>query len=191
MSSVVMRGLNPRNGFTASTMRFAPTFRVLHISWTHNALMSEGVQKFVEKYLPTIRANNPNIEYRLYRTHIICDPFVVGEYVFNRTRKRRCSWLTSNQVLAMVEEMSVGGNFYPGYKALIALRFISSLIRMAKKLQVNARLPRGIEIWNSETIGHDVFKVYSKWKGDPPDPDEIQVHEHPNYVYKQGPRKKM
>ncbi|VDM27003.1 unnamed protein product [Toxocara canis] len=71
--------MQPQNGFTASTIRFVPHFRALRISWTHNSLMSEGVEQFVHEFLPVIRENNPHIDFVLLRTHTECDPFIVGE----------------------------------------------------------------------------------------------------------------
>ncbi|VDK52842.1 unnamed protein product [Gongylonema pulchrum] len=83
-------------------------------------------------------------------------------YEHCRHRKRRCAWKTKHQVLSYVEEMSVGGSFIEG-----------------RKQGVSTKLPRGLTLWNTETMGHDIFKVYSKWKADPPDPDEITSANHP------------
>jgi hypothetical protein len=33
-------------------------------------------------------------------------------------------------------------------------------------------------------MGHDVFEVYSKYKGDPPHRDAIRSVDHPNYIHK-------
>lgn len=88
-------------------------------------------------------------------------------YRFNRDRRRRCCFRTAEQVLCQVEEMALGGDFRPG-----------------RKRGVNRRLPRGLEIWDSETKGHDVFKVYSQWKADPPPPDAITSLQHPHLVHK-------
>lgn len=160
--SVFLRGMQPKNGFTAKTIRFVKHFTELDVGWTHNALHSKGVEDFVEEYLPHIRANNPHIKIRLFRTHVICDPFVIGIYGHCRHLKRRCNWKTKHQVLSFVEEMAIGGDYVKG-----------------RKRGVLTMLPRGLQLWNTETIGHDVFKVYSRWKADPPDPDEITSANHP------------
>uniref|UniRef100_A0A0N5AA72 L51_S25_CI-B8 domain-containing protein n=1 Tax=Syphacia muris TaxID=451379 RepID=A0A0N5AA72_9BILA len=179
MYAVARRGIQPCNGRAAELIKFVPNFLELHLSWTHNSLIGEGVEQFVEEYLPKIRANNPQVKYVLKRSHVLWDPFVVGQWVvcfsyqYLRTRKRRCAWKSALQVLAMVEEMAVGGCFYP-----------------YPKQQVATCLPRGLEIWNTETMGHDVFKVYSRWKADPPDPNEIPVEKHPNYIIRFNTSKK-
>jgi hypothetical protein len=43
------------NGFTADLIRFVPYFQKLQVSWTASAPKSEGVEKFVDEYLPKIR----------------------------------------------------------------------------------------------------------------------------------------
>lgn len=63
--------------------------------------------------------------------------------------------------------MSIGGDFRPG-----------------RKRGINPRLPRGLEIWDSESKGHDVFAVYSKWKADLPAADEIKSLQHPHLRHK-------
>uniref|UniRef100_A0A914ZRM9 Ribosomal protein/NADH dehydrogenase domain-containing protein n=1 Tax=Parascaris univalens TaxID=6257 RepID=A0A914ZRM9_PARUN len=161
------RGMQPQNAFTATTIRFVPHFESLRISWTHNSLMSEGVERFIDEFLPIIRQNNPHVKFVLLRTHTECDPFIVGEYAWLRSRRKRCSWRTKHQVLSMVEEMSIGGDYRPG-----------------KKRGVNKRLPRGQELWDTETMGHDVYKIYSKWKDDPKDPNEITAVNHPHFVHR-------
>lgn len=61
----------------------------------------------------------------------------------------------------------------------------SSIIEYSgRKRGVKTILPRGLQLWNTETIGHDVFKVYSKWKGDAPDPMEITSASHPNFIHR-------
>ncbi|KAK0396191.1 hypothetical protein QR680_001615 [Steinernema hermaphroditum] len=163
----MLHHMQPTNTFTANTIRFVPHFLALRVSWTHNSLMSEGMEQFVEEHLPQIRENNPRIKFILQRTHTECDPFVVGEYAYLRSRRKRCSWKTAHQVLSMVEEMSIGGDYRPG-----------------KKLGVNRRLPRGLELWDTETMGHDVFHVHSKWKADPKDPEAVTSMNHPNLVFR-------
>ncbi|VDN02072.1 unnamed protein product [Thelazia callipaeda] len=163
--SVFLRGMRVGNGFTAHTMRFVKHFKELEIGWTHNTLRSQGVQEFVEEYLPHIRENNPHIKIRLHRTHVICDPFVIGIYEHCRTRKRRCDWKSKHQVLSCVEEMAVGGDFIKG-----------------RKRGVTTILPRGLQLWDTETLGHDVFKIYSKWKGDPSVPNQLASSNHPYLV---------
>ncbi|VDK47824.1 unnamed protein product [Cylicostephanus goldi] len=104
----------PHNGVTAALIKFVPNFVALRLSWTQNSLKSEGLEQFVEEYLPVIRENNPRIKYFLHRTYTECDPFVVGEYTWMRSRRKRVSWRSKHQVLSMVEEMAVGGDFRPG-----------------------------------------------------------------------------
>nr|CDJ97161.1 Protein T09A5.5 [Haemonchus contortus] len=157
----------PQNGVSAALIRFVPHFVGLRLSWTQNSLRSEGIEQFVEEFLPIIRENNPQIQYFLHRTYTECDPFVVGEYKFHRYRKKRVSWRSKHQVLSMVEEMSVGGDYRPGLKR-----------------GVNRRLPRGLELWDTETMGHDVFKVHSKWKADEEDMEMPTSQKHPNFVYR-------
>ncbi|TMS35891.1 hypothetical protein L596_003183 [Steinernema carpocapsae] len=164
---MLLQAMQPRNAFTANAIRFAPHFLSLRVSWTHNSLMSQGVEQFVEEFLPQIRENNPRMKFFLERTHTQCDPFVVGEYAHLRFRKKRCSWKTPHQVLSMVEEFSIGGDYRPG-----------------KKRGVNRRLPRGLELWDTETMGHNVFEVYSKWKADPKDPDVVTSANHPSLIYR-------
>jgi hypothetical protein len=48
-------------------------------------------------------------------------------------------------------------------------------------------LPRGLQILNIETKGHDPFKVYSKWKADPPDPNALTSATHPHLCHRCGP----
>lgn len=67
----------------------------------------------------------------------------------------------------MVEEMSIGGDYRPG-----------------RKKGVKTFIPRGAIILSNETMGHNVFEIYSKYKSDPPKRDEIKTHEHPHYTYK-------
>ncbi|CAD5215829.1 unnamed protein product [Bursaphelenchus xylophilus] len=155
------------NQGTAGLIKFVPHFLQLKIGWTAGAPIAEGVERFVEECLPVIRHNNPHVQYSLYRTSTFCDPFLIGVYNFNRQRNRRLQWRTVEQVLAQVEEMAIGGDFRPG-----------------RKRGVNTRLPRGLEIWDSETKGHDVFEVYSKWKADPPPKDAIKSIQHPHLVHK-------
>jgi len=51
-------------------------------------------------------------------------------------------------------------------------------------------LPRGQQIWNIETKGHDVFEVYSKYKSDPKDPNRLTSVTHPHLVHRfQLPKK--
>uniref|UniRef100_A0A914DZT7 Ribosomal protein/NADH dehydrogenase domain-containing protein n=1 Tax=Acrobeloides nanus TaxID=290746 RepID=A0A914DZT7_9BILA len=156
----------PRNAHMASSIKFCDHFRILRLSWTANSLKSEGLEQFVDEFLPIIRENNPQIRYYLNRTYVECDPFVVGEYVWSRFRSRRVCWKSKHQILAAVEEMSLGGTFHN-----------------SKRARVTDRLPRGFEVQSSETLGHDVYKVLSKWKGDPVDPTEFTVQTHPNYTY--------
>lgn len=88
-ANIVMR---PQNAASAALIRFVPHFVGLRLSWTQNSLKSEGVEQFVEEFLPIIRLvgievyrlpfyreNNPQIKYFLQRTYTECDPFVVGE----------------------------------------------------------------------------------------------------------------
>lgn len=45
----------PQNAAIVEKIRFVPHFKELKLSWTASALMSEGMEKFVEEYLPIIR----------------------------------------------------------------------------------------------------------------------------------------
>uniref|UniRef100_A0AC34Q756 Ribosomal protein/NADH dehydrogenase domain-containing protein n=1 Tax=Panagrolaimus sp. JU765 TaxID=591449 RepID=A0AC34Q756_9BILA len=157
----------PQNGITAGIFKFCPNFRMLRLSWTANSPRSEGMEQFVEEYLPKIRENNPQIKYFLHRSYVEWDPWVVGEFQWNRFRKRRVVFKTKHQILALVEEMAIGGDYREG-----------------QKRRVQTRLPRGQELWSTETLGHDVYKVESKWKGDSPNPDEITVENHPHYLHR-------
>ncbi|KAL6735963.1 hypothetical protein Aduo_006362 [Ancylostoma duodenale] len=157
----------PHNAASAALIRFVPNFVALRLSWTQNSLRSEGLEQFVEEFLPIIRENNPQVKYFLHRTYTECDPFVYGEYTWLRSRRKRVSWRSKHQVLSMVEEMAVGGDYRPGLKR-----------------GVNKRLPRGQELWDTETIGHDVFKVHSKWKADEDDLQMPLAQNHPHFVYR-------
>ncbi|KAK6018739.1 hypothetical protein OSTOST_15652 [Ostertagia ostertagi] len=150
----------PQNSVSAALIRFVPNFVALRLSWTHNSLRSEGVEQFVDEFLPIIRENNPQIKY--FPTQNLH-----GMYTWLRNRKKRASWRSKHQVLSMIEEMSVGGDYRPGMKR-----------------GVNRRLPRGQELWDTETLGHDVFKVYSKWKADEEDLDMPTSQKHPHFVYR-------
>ncbi|CAD6191413.1 unnamed protein product [Caenorhabditis auriculariae] len=159
-----------QNAASAQLIRFVPNFVALRLSWTQNELKSEGMEQFVEEFLPIIRSHNPDIKYFLHRTYTSCDPFIIGEYSWLRHRKKRVSWKSKHQVLSMVEEMALGGDYRSGYKR-----------------GVNRRLPRGAELWDTETMGHDVFKVYSKWKADEPEENDdpvITAKTHPNFTYR-------
>ncbi|CAB3404266.1 unnamed protein product [Caenorhabditis bovis] len=158
-----------QNAGSAKLIKFVPHFVSLRLSWAHNDLKAEGLEKFMEEYLPVIRENNPQIKYFLHRTYTVCDPFVVGEYAWLRHRKKRVNWKSKEQILSIVEEMSIGGDYREGYKR-----------------GVNRRLPRGQELWDTETMGHDIFQVYSKWKADPLDDDELPVTSktHPHFTFR-------
>lgn len=65
--SVLLRGMQPKNGFTAKTMRFVKHCKELEIGWTHNKLRSQGVEEFVEEYLPWIRFDIILIRFCLHR----------------------------------------------------------------------------------------------------------------------------
>lgn len=52
------------------------------------------------------------------------------------------------------------------------------------RCKVATILPRGLQIWDCETKGHDIFTVYSKWKGDPPDPKLLTSATHPHFCYR-------
>ncbi|CAI5441646.1 unnamed protein product [Caenorhabditis angaria] len=160
-----------QNAASAKIIRFVPHFVSLRLSWTHNDLKAEGLEQFVEEFLPVIRENNPQVKYFMQRSYTTCDPFVVGEYKWLRHRKKRVSWKSKEQVLSMVEEMSIGGDYREGYKR-----------------GVNKRLPRGQELWDTETMGHDIFQVYSKWKADETPKNEedlpITAKTHPNFTFR-------
>ncbi|KAI1718390.1 putative 19.4 kDa protein T09A5.5 in chromosome III [Ditylenchus destructor] len=155
----------PQNAWTAETIRFPAHFKELRLSWTANALPSQGMEKFVDEHLPIIRENNPQIKYRLDRTFVDCDPFIFCLFNWERKRKYRCTWFHESKILALVQEMSIGGDFIKG-----------------KNRRVAVRLPRGQELWDLESKGHDVYAVYSKWKGDPPGPTDIKSKQHPHYI---------
>ncbi|KAI6184170.1 hypothetical protein M3Y97_00567600 [Aphelenchoides bicaudatus] len=157
----------PSNAFMADVIRFVPHFQKLKLSWTSYAPMSAGMEKFVDEYLPKIQENNPQIQVALHRACTLHDPFVVGVFEFNRMKRHRCCWKTAEQILAIVEEISVGGDF-----------------RSGRKRGVSKRVPRGLLLLNTETMGHDVFEVYSKYKGDPPHRDAIRSAEHKYYTHK-------
>lgn len=61
---------------------------------------------------------------------------------------------------------------------------------IGRKRGVNTRLPRGQELWDTETRGHDIFKVHSKWKADEPDPEELTSMTHPHLTYRKMLRKR-
>lgn len=74
--SVFLRGMQPRNGFTAKTIRFVEHFKELQIGWTHNKLRSQGVEEFVDEYLPWIRFDNILIRFgRLVQIEIFLVSF--------------------------------------------------------------------------------------------------------------------
>uniref|UniRef100_A0A914Q062 Uncharacterized protein n=1 Tax=Panagrolaimus davidi TaxID=227884 RepID=A0A914Q062_9BILA len=108
------------------------------------------MEEFVDEYLPVIRENNPQTVCCLY------------EWTRNRVVSK-----TKDQILALTEEMAIGGDY-----------------RFGQKRRVQTRLPRGQELWVTETMRHDVFKVYSKWKADPEKPDAITVETHPHLVHR-------
>lgn len=45
----------PKNASSAKKIKFCEHFRVLNIAWTANSLKSEGVEQFIDEFLPTIR----------------------------------------------------------------------------------------------------------------------------------------
>lgn len=47
--------MNPQNAASVDYIRFVPHFKELRLSWTARSLMSEGMEKFVDEYLPIIR----------------------------------------------------------------------------------------------------------------------------------------
>lgn len=47
--------MRPQNAASASVIKFVPHFVALRLSWTQNAIKSEGVEQFVEEFLPIIR----------------------------------------------------------------------------------------------------------------------------------------
>jgi len=51
----IERYMRPHIGFTADLIRFVPHFKKLHLSWTAYAPSSEGMERFVDEYLPLIR----------------------------------------------------------------------------------------------------------------------------------------
>lgn len=67
----------------------------------------------------------------------------------------------------MVEQIAIGGDY-----------------RSGRRRGVNKQLPRGLQLLSTETFGHDVFEVYSKYKGDPPSKDAIRSADHPNFIRK-------
>uniref|UniRef100_A0A914XS66 Ribosomal protein/NADH dehydrogenase domain-containing protein n=1 Tax=Plectus sambesii TaxID=2011161 RepID=A0A914XS66_9BILA len=137
------------NAFVARTVRAVPFFTRLWLGYTHNSLRSQGMEEFVHKYLPLIREGNPHLQYVFHRTHVQCDPHVVGEFEWTRQQRKNVSYKTAEQVLAIVEEMMVGGDY-----------------RKGRRRHICTRLPRGRVLLEEEQRGHDVFKVYSKWKAD-------------------------
>ncbi|KAL3102063.1 hypothetical protein niasHS_003472 [Heterodera schachtii] len=156
---------SPQIGFVAGRIRFVPHFEKLAVSWSANSPKSEGAERFVKEFWPIIRENNPNIEYRLTRSHTECDPFVVGTFRWDRTRKQRLCWKHPHQILAIIEQWSIGGDYRPG-----------------RKRKVATIIPRGMQIIDNETKGHEVFKVFSRWKGEPTG-NAMDPKKHPNYLY--------
>lgn len=57
-------------------------------------------------------------------------------------------------------------------------------IFVGRRRGIRVHLPRGQELWHTETRGHDVFKVYSKYKADPPDNNQIVSANHPHFVFR-------
>uniref|UniRef100_A0A914HY16 Ribosomal protein/NADH dehydrogenase domain-containing protein n=1 Tax=Globodera rostochiensis TaxID=31243 RepID=A0A914HY16_GLORO len=157
---------SPQIGFIVDRIRFVPHFEQLSVSWTANSPMSEGVERFVKEYWPIIRENNPNVQYRLARSYTECDPFIVGTFQWNRLRKQRLCWKHPHQILAIIEQWSIGGDYRPG-----------------RKRKVATIIPRGLQILDTETKGHEVFKVFSRWKGEPTG-DTLDPKKHPHYLYK-------
>jgi hypothetical protein len=45
----------PQNAFIAELIRFCPNVKGLKLSWTANAIMSDGAEQFVDRYLPIIQ----------------------------------------------------------------------------------------------------------------------------------------
>ncbi|CEF64183.1 Ribosomal protein/NADH dehydrogenase domain and Thioredoxin-like fold domain-containing protein [Strongyloides ratti] len=162
------RYMLPSNAHTVSKIFFVPYFKTLKVGWQYNTLMCKGVEKFVEEFLPIIRKNNPHVKFVLHRHHTPADPFIVGEYEWNRHRAKRVGWRTELQILSMVEEFAVGGDY-----------------RSGKRRGVKTILPRGQELWNTETMGHDVFKVASKYKYDENVDEKLPKSvDHPHFIYK-------
>jgi len=157
----------PQNGYVAKTLKFCPHFKMLRLSWTAFSPKSEGMEQFVEEYLPHIRENNPQVKFFLQRSYVEWDPWTVGEFEWNRMRKRKATWKTKDQILSVIEEMAIGGDF-----------------RSGRKRRVQTRLPRGQELWDTENKGHNVYKILSKWKDDPADPDEVTVETHPHFIHR-------
>uniref|UniRef100_A0A915EFD1 Uncharacterized protein n=1 Tax=Ditylenchus dipsaci TaxID=166011 RepID=A0A915EFD1_9BILA len=125
----VMRAIRrykwPQNEHTADLIRFVPHFRELQLSWTAGAAMSDGMEKFVEEFLLEFGLLS------LHRSHVDCDPFVVGVFNWERKRKMRCCWSIEHElkILATVQQLSLGGDFRTGIR-----------------LGVTPRLPRGQEL---------------------------------------------
>ncbi|CAJ0587047.1 unnamed protein product, partial [Mesorhabditis spiculigera] len=172
MSVYTQYVMKPANAFTADLIRAVPTFVALRLSWAHNTPKSLGMEKFIEEHLPKIRSNNPDVKYYLHRSYTDFDPFVVGEYKWNRHRKKRVDFKHELQILGMVEEMMAHTGDY----------------REGLRRRVQQRLPRGQEIWDTETMGHDVFEVHSKWKADAEDLKRQKTKEHPHFVYRKYPK---
>ncbi|KAL7073071.1 hypothetical protein ACQ4LE_007691 [Meloidogyne hapla] len=156
----------PRNSFIAERIRFGENFREMKIYWTAFAPMSEGTEKFVENYLPIIRENNPQIKFTLQRGYVSVDPWLIGIYEFDRKRIHRLCWKDPCQILAMVEQFAEGGDY-----------------NTSRRCKVATVLPRGLQLWDCETKGHDIFTVYSKWKADPPDPNKLTSATHPHFCH--------
>ena len=68
----------PQNAHIVDTIRFVPNFRQLRVSWTAFSPICEGVEQFVDEYLPIIRNNNPQVDFMLKRCHVEVDPWLVG-----------------------------------------------------------------------------------------------------------------
>ncbi|KAF7634019.1 L51_S25_CI-B8 domain-containing protein [Meloidogyne graminicola] len=165
----IMTYFAPRNSFIAERIRFGENFREMKVCWTAFTPMSEGTEKFVENYLPIIRQNNPQIKFSLQRGYVNVDPWLVGIFEFERKRIHRLCWKEPSQILAMVEQFAEGGDYRSSYRC-----------------KVNKILPRGLQLWDCETKGHDVFTIYSKWKSDPIDKENINLTSstHPHFCYR-------
>lgn len=83
----------------------------------------------------------------------------------------------------MVEEFAVGGDYRSGKKKKIFFHIFKFFL--GKRRGVKTILPRGQELWNTETMGHDVFKVASKYKYDENVDEKLPKSvDHPHFIYK-------
>uniref|UniRef100_A0A915J0C7 NADH dehydrogenase [ubiquinone] 1 alpha subcomplex subunit 2 n=1 Tax=Romanomermis culicivorax TaxID=13658 RepID=A0A915J0C7_ROMCU len=105
---------------------------------------SMGALEFVEKFFPEIRKEHPQLNFRIVESPKT-DPWLWGRFEHSRHKKWKLAFMTGNQVLAAVEQMTSGGRF---------------------QKKVTDKIPRGMTLLDTEQKHRNPFEVYSKYGSD-------------------------